>query len=107
MTSEFVLITPGLSAGSGGVADHTLALLREWEPISSLALLVADQNSSAHQTLQNVGQLKTSTDEILTQLPQRGGKVFVQYSAYGFNRLGYPRGLISALVQWKKRSGGL
>lgn len=31
--------------------------------------------------------------------------MFVQYSAYGFNRFGYPRDLIRALMQWKGRPG--
>ena len=36
----------------------------------------------------------------------RGGKVLLQYSAYGFDRLGYPRWLIKGVLDWKKESQG-
>jgi hypothetical protein len=39
-------------------------------------------------------------------LPANGGKVFVQYSAYGFDRFGYPYWLIKALLDWKKEPQG-
>ena len=35
------------------------------------------------------------------------GKVLVQYSAYGFDRYGYPRWLIEALLEWKKETQGI
>ena len=106
MTSELVVITPGLSPGSGGVADHTLALLREWPADLKLTLLMMDQAAAAREYAAQVRQLGPNRDDILAQLPPQGGKVFVQYSAYGFNRFGYPRDLIAALIRWKKRSGG-
>jgi hypothetical protein len=39
-------------------------------------------------------------------LPTAGGKVLLQYSAYGFDRLGYPRQLIRALLDWKNNRRG-
>ena len=105
MTSPLVIITPGIVAGSGGVADHTLALLREWSPLQNLTLLVATSGKVAHQWSETVRPLDQTSDAIFAQLPSNGGRVFVQYSAYGFNRFGYPRDLIRALVQWKKRAG--
>ena len=38
--------------------------------------------------------------------PPGGGKILLQYSAYGFDRLGYPRDLIRALLEWKEHAGG-
>ena len=47
-----------------------------------------------------------TTRDLRDRLPTRGGKVLVQYSAYGFDRHGYPRWLIKALLEWKKESQG-
>ena len=105
MTSSLVIITPGLVAGSGGVADHTLALLREWSPLQNVTLLVATPGSAPEEWSGAVRPLGSTSEAILAQLPSNGGKVFVQYSAYGFNRFGYPRDLIRALAEWKKRAG--
>lgn len=105
MTSELAIITTDISPGCGGVADHTLALLRHWKPISNLSLLVAKLGPAPPEAA-NVHQLGLTREAILKQLPRTGGKVFVQYSAYGFNRFGFPRDLIHALVEWRKRAGG-
>jgi hypothetical protein len=83
--SDVFVITPELTPGAGGVGDHTLRLLENLPGRENIKLLV------------------TSGD--LKELPLNG-RVFVQYSAYGFDRLGYPRKLIQALVDWKKRSRG-
>jgi hypothetical protein len=53
-----------------------------------------------------VQQLGPNFRGILDQLPAISGTVFVQYSAYGFNRLGYPRDLLRALIHWRRRGGG-
>jgi hypothetical protein len=106
VTSELVIVTPEIAPGSGGVADHTLALLRYWRSIPNLTLLVANAAPVATESVSNGKQLEKTRDAILAQLPASGGKVLVQYSAYGFNRLGYPHDLLRALVDWKKRSGG-
>ena len=46
------------------------------------------------------------TDAFLARLPSTGGTVLVQYSAYGFDRFGYPRWLLNALLEWKKQARG-
>jgi hypothetical protein len=47
-----------------------------------------------------------SVRDLRDRLPAHA-KVLVQYSAYGFDRHGYPRKLIKALLQWKKQSPGI
>lgn len=100
--SDFVIITPELSPGSGGLADHTLALLGEWRTFGTPKLLVANATGSEKFDV-CVQQLGSTSAAISSQLPATGGKVFIQYSAYGFNRFGYPRDLIRALIDWRKR----
>lgn len=102
MTSDLVIITPELSPGCGGVADHTLALLQEWGTPEMPAILVAHATNSGKSGA-NVQQLGLTLADISSQLPKTGGRIFVQYSAYGFNRFGYPRDLIRALIDWRKR----
>lgn len=103
MTSDLVIVTPEATPGAGGVADHTFRLMEHWP--ANLRLLVATpaQNASPHREVELLGQ---TSAEITAQLPKSNGTVFVQYSAYGFNRFGYPRALIRALLDWKKKSGG-
>ena len=103
MTPGLVIITPELSPGSGGLADHTLALLRQWDITPERLTILVANPETRHQSAANVQQLGTSSAEILNQLSQTAGRVFVQYSAYGFNQFGYPRHLIRALIAWKKR----
>src|ERR1041385_7877297 len=92
--------------GSGGVADNTLALLRQWGPINGLTILTANPGQLSSDWAAKVKPLANSADDIVAQLPANRGKVFVQYSAYGYNRFGYPRELIRALIDWKARAGG-
>jgi glycosyltransferase involved in cell wall biosynthesis len=107
VTSDLVIITPEASPGSGGVADHTLALLRSWRNVSNIALLVATPGRDAAADLANrVTRLGATRDAIMMQLPAKGGTVFVQYSAYGYDRFGYPRHLVGALIDWKKKTNG-
>jgi hypothetical protein len=108
MTADFVIITPEIAAGSGGVADHTLALLREWR-MRDAPTILAPNAPDVGESGVNVQRLGLTTTEISNQLPETTGRIFVQYSAYGFSRLGYPRNLIRALVDWRKtaRSGVL
>ncbi len=90
MTDEIVIISPESTPGAGGVGDYALKLLAHW-PRKHSGLLVP----KAHDA-----------DAMLKQLPATGGKVLVQYSAYGFDRAGYPRNLIRALIAWKTKAGG-
>ncbi len=80
---EVVIITPELTPGGGGVGDYTLRVLEQWE-----------------------GGVAPVFPESLASLPSRDGRLLVQYSAYGFDRFGYPRRLLRALREWKQNSGG-
>ena len=106
MSSKLVIITPEVSPGTGGVADHTLALIRSWRSNSSLGVLTETPSPATASLVNDAAQLASTRDAIKAQLPPEAGNVFVQYSAYGFNRFGYPRSLIAALVDWKKCPGG-
>jgi hypothetical protein len=86
MTDELLVITPELTPGAGGVGDYTLRLLENLPDREKIRLLVPP------------GDLK--------EFPADVHKVLVQYSAYGFDPLGYPRQLIRALIDWKNRSRG-
>ena len=94
--SELVIITPEFSNG-GGVGDYTLRLLENWPRIENLTLLVANGLGEVDREKLPGKQLGSDRSAILKQLPAAGGKVLLQYSAYGFDRLGYPRDLIRAL----------
>ena len=86
MSDEIIAITPELSAGIGGVADYTQRLIDVWPGNERLRVLVPGNAAPA--------------------LPSSGGKVLVQYSAYGFDHHGYPKKLIRALVDWRNKTGG-
>jgi hypothetical protein len=83
VNDEIVVITPESSPAAGGVGDYTLRLLENWPKSWSVKIL-------------------SSQDD----LPASAGKVLVQYSAYGFDRFGYPRKLIRALIDWKRKTRG-
>jgi glycosyltransferase involved in cell wall biosynthesis len=86
MSEQLVIVTPESTPGAGGVGDYTLRLLENLPAPEKIALLVPP----------------IAFDE----LPTSGGKLLVQYSAYGFDPFGYPRDLIRALIDWKTRTGG-
>lgn len=86
MSDEIIVITPELSAGVGGVADFTQRLIEAWPGNESLRVLVPGNAAP--------------------EIPSNSGKVLVQYSAYGFDRHGYPKKLIRALIDWKMKTGG-
>jgi hypothetical protein len=91
MNDEVVIITPELAPGAGGVADYTLRLVEEWgDRVAPRFVLPNDIERNLRD-----------------KLPSSGGKILLQYSAYGFNRLGYPRRLLRTLTDWKKTTGGL
>ena len=104
MTSNLVIITPEITPGAGGVADHTLMLLGSWAKLANVTVLVPKAGFVPSE-LGEVNSLAATSGQIVTQLPQTNGTVFVQYSAYGFDRFGYPRDLIDALISWKKKNG--
>jgi hypothetical protein len=83
---DLVIIAPEAVRGSGGLADYTLRLLENLPGGENLRVLVPSEHAP--------------------QVPQSAGKILVQYSAYGFDALGYPRDLIQALIDWKNKTPG-
>jgi hypothetical protein len=107
VTSPLVIITPELKRGCGGLADHTLRLLECWGCPQHVSVLIPhDQLNATAESVSSTTPLGLTAEEIQAQLPLVNGRVLVQYSAYGFDRLGYPRELIKALIDWKTTTGG-
>jgi len=104
VNEETVIISPELAAG--GVGDYTRRLLENLPGMPGLRLIVPKVgNRPVHSFEQHpVEEIDATIRDLRDRLPTRGGKVFVQYSAYGFDRHGYPRWLIKALLEWKKES---
>ncbi len=86
MNGQVVIITPETEPGSGGLADYTLRLMENLPGREKVQLFIPSKRGA--------------------WLPPRADKILVQYSAYGFDRLGYPRDLIRALIEWKTKAGG-
>ena len=107
MIENVVIIAPELKPGAGGVGDYTLRLLENLPLSKNLKLLIPRTGLNEAASRQYcVEELGTDRAAILDQLPASGGKALVQYSAYGFDRLGYPRDLIHVLLEWKKQTRG-
>jgi hypothetical protein len=106
VTGETVIICPELAAG--GVGDYTRRLLENLPRIAGLRLIIPKiGNRPAHLFGQYpVEETDGTARDLRARLPAHGGKVLVQYSAYGFDRFGYPRWLIKALLDWKKEPQG-
>lgn len=102
---EIVIVSPELS--SGGIGDYTRRLLDHLPPFPGLRVIVLkNKNTPAALMRCKAEEIDARVDGLRERLPGRGGKVFVQYSGYGFHRFGYPRWLIKALLDWKKESHG-
>jgi hypothetical protein len=105
---EIVIISPELIPGAGGVGDYTLRLIESWDYHGNLKLLVPKSGLGQEASLpQRTEKLDIDAAAICKQLPSGDGKILVQYSAYGFDQLGYPRKLVRALVEWKNKTRGL
>jgi hypothetical protein len=105
VTNETVIISPELS---GGVGDYTRRLLENLPRIAGLRLIIPKIGNRPASSFEQypVEETDGAAQDLRARLPARGGKVLVQYSAYGFDRFGYPRWLIKALLDWKKESQG-
>ena len=101
MPTEVIIITPEATPGAGGVADYTLRVVSEWGDVCRLRFLVPN---SVGDGTEELGQ---NAAALLNNLPTKGGRVLLQYSGYGFNKINYPRWLLRALADWKRKSGGL
>jgi glycosyltransferase involved in cell wall biosynthesis len=104
MNDEVVIITPELSPSAGGVGDYTLRLLEHLPNTIGTKILVAQIEPIS--LLYQVARLGTDRMAIRKQLPGSGGKILLQYSAYGFDRHGFPRKLLRALIDWKRETSG-
>jgi hypothetical protein len=104
MMDEVVIIAPELSPAAGGVGDYTLRLLNNWPNAAGTRILVAQPGPGLLPY--RIAQLGGDQAAIEAQLPKGNGRVLVQYSAYGFDRHGFPGKLIRALVNWKQSTGG-
>jgi hypothetical protein len=105
VTGGIVIVCPELT--SGGVGDYTRRLLENLPRIPGLRLIVpktANRQVTFFERYPVEGVACTSRD-LRDRLPAQG-RVLVQYSAYGFDRHGYPRWLIKALREWKRQSHG-
>ena len=104
MTGETVIICPELAAG--GVGDYTRLLLEHLPGIASLRLIVPKIGNRPIKSFEQypVEETDGTVRDLRNRLPPCGGRVLVQYSAYGFDRYGYPHWLIKALLEWKKES---
>lgn len=108
MIDQIVIISPELIPGAGGVGDYTLRLIESWDYHGNFKLLVPNFGLGQEAPLpQQTGKLGSNAAAIAKQLPSGVGKILVQYSAYGFDPLGYPRNLVRALVEWKHKTRGL
>jgi hypothetical protein len=104
MNRKLTMICPELT--SGGVGDYTHLLLEHLPPQLTFRLLVPRIGSRPINIFANhpVEEMDGTAEDLGRRLVKSGEIVFVQYSAYGFNDNGYPRWLINALIDWKKRS---
>ena len=105
MTNTTVIISPELS---GGVGDYTRRLLEHLPRITGLRLIVPKVGNRPATSFEQypVEETDGTARDFRNRLPAPGGKVLLQYSAYGFDWLGYPRWLIHGLLDWKKHSRG-
>lgn len=88
VASPITMISPELPPTLGGLADYIAQVAAEWPTAEKLELVIPKRTGFA------------------AQLPRERGRVLLQYSAYGFDRLGYPRWLLDDLAQWKRATGG-
>ncbi|MDP9004041.1 MAG: glycosyltransferase family 4 protein [Verrucomicrobiota bacterium] len=105
MNEETAIILPELT---GGVGDYTNRLLENLPRFADLRLIIPKTGIRPANSFERYPVVETerTTQDLRARLPARGGRVLVQYSAYGFDRFGYPRWLIKALLDWKKESRG-
>ncbi len=106
VSNDTFVISPEIGSGTGGLADYTLRVLEHWPDHGRVQLLVPKGGGSNVAFAGRLQEVDRNSDSLLAALPASGGKVLLQYSAYGFDRIGYPRWLLRALVKWKKSGGG-
>jgi glycosyltransferase involved in cell wall biosynthesis len=102
MTDDVVVICPELPPERGGVGDYTIRVADQWRGISPKFLVAQPIEGGCEYRAE---QLDPRADVIRQLAPH--AKVLLQYSAYGFHRLGYPRTLLRALTNWKRENAGV
>lgn len=102
---EVVIVCPELEAGAGGLADYTLRVAENWPSSTPLRFIVPE--GEHREGSPKVTTISRRAEALLAALPQGGGAVLLQYSAYGFDHYGYPRWLLRALLDWKCRTQGV
>lgn len=107
MSERIVIISPELPPTVGGLADYTALFVRHWPRLENLQFIVPGTGKDL-PPLDGYPVLgvQPSSVALLACLPEEGGKILLQYSAYGFHPYGYPRWLIAALLEWKKKAAG-
>lgn len=107
VTGEIVILSPELNAGGGGLADHALHVVEEWGDHARVRFIVPESGKVSPTSAYPVARIEKRGSALRKKLPSDGGKVLLHYSAYGFDRVGYPRWLLRALADWKRESKGL
>ena len=107
MSDEVLVITPEIAAGTGGLADYTLRFVEQWRGAVRVRFLIPQPENGAAPSGDDIDVTERNASALTAKLPTSGGKVLLQYSAYGFDHFGYPRWLLRALKDWKRASGGL
>ncbi|MDQ6765646.1 MAG: glycosyltransferase, partial [Verrucomicrobiota bacterium] len=103
MSNEIIIISPEFGDGRGGVADYTSRVVEEWRGQWPLRFLVP---SGDYPIPDGAESFARNSNALRAKLPSSGGKLLVQYSAYGFDRHGFPRWLLRALTDWKHETRG-
>ena len=95
---------PGAACWRRWVADYTRRVVEEWRGRWPVRFLIPGGAAAGGDRFETIARSGRALRE---KLPESGGRVLLQYSAYGFDRVGYPRWLLRELVNWKQKSGGL
>ncbi len=107
VTNKTFVICPEIGSGIGGLADYTSRVIEHLPDRGAVQVIVPKAGHSHRGFTGLLQEIERKRDALLAALPASGGKVLLQYSAYGFDRFGYPRWLLRALSAWKNRGGGL
>ncbi len=108
MTQRITIITPELPPTRGGLADYTEQLVFHWPGQPDFEFIVPKNSGATSGKFcgHPVAHVPRHRSALATALPSDGGAVLVQYSAYGFDRFGYPRWLVDGLLDWKQKTNG-
>jgi hypothetical protein len=107
VSDEIIVISPEIEPGAGGLADYTLRVVEQWRSRARVCFILPKAAAGASPaSREDVELIERSAEDLLANLPESGGRVLLQYSAYGFDHFGYPRWLLRSLGDWRQKSGG-